>query len=462
MQRSRRSGRGVTIANVPGSRLSAPAPVSSSTPSRRRRSGGALLGAAAFFAVAGAIAYRAVEWTRVYGHPWSRWAFCDFRTVVYYPAVAFLAGDNPYDAAAFTRTYPAPFEFPPYSPLTILLHLPFALLPVGAAAVAYFATILGLTLAIAAMALRLGGLAATVPRIFVVGTLALLSRPGQANLTLGQVAATATVACYTALGWSRSRPWLAATGLAVATFKPTFGGPLGLLMLARGDGGVVLRGLALAAAATAWPALTVVARAGGPAAFAHLVTAAETTWATRPENAASTSISRLDAAALIGRLLGHPPSAPVLVSLTAAVLGTAGLAVRRLGARDAATWRLSAAVGCVAILLSSYHQHYDGLLLTLPVAALVAGRWAPPSVAAPAARGVLLALLLIPAVNYAGTSLPARLPLLPHLPASHALWVAATAANGAALLAAFAIYTLLAFRAARLAATADHSTPDRS
>src|SRR5581483_2724487 len=206
MQRSRRSGRGVTIANVPGSRLSAPAPVSSSTPSRRRRSGGALLGAAAFFAVAGAIAYRAVEWTRVYGHPWSRWAFCDFRTVVYYPAVAFLAGDNPYDAAAFTRTYPAPFEFPPYSPLTILLHLPFALLPVGAAAVAYFATILGLTLAIAAMALRLGGLAATVPRIFVVGTLALLSRPGQANLIGGQVAATATVACYTALWWSRSRP----------------------------------------------------------------------------------------------------------------------------------------------------------------------------------------------------------------------------------------------------------------
>src|SRR5581483_3874511 len=111
-------------------------------------------------------------------------------------------------------------------------------------------------LAIAAMALRLGGLAATVPRIFVVGTLALLSRPGQANLIGGQVAATATVACYTALWWSRSRPWLAATGLAVATFKPTFGGPLGLLMLARGDGGVVLRGLALAAAATAWPALT--------------------------------------------------------------------------------------------------------------------------------------------------------------------------------------------------------------
>ncbi len=404
--------------------------------------------------MAGAIAYRAVERTRVYGHPFlSRWAFCDFRTAVYYPAVAFLAGDNPYDAAAFTRTYPVPVNFPPYSPLTILLHLPFALLPVGAAAVAYFATILGLTLAIAAMALRLGGLAATVPRIFVVGTLALLSRPGQANLTLGQVAATATVACYTALGWSRSRPWLAATGLAVATFKPTFGGPLGLLMLARGDGGVVLRGLALAAAATAWPALTVVARAGGPAAFAHLVTAAETTWATRPENAASTSIIRLDAAALIGRLLGHPPSAPVLVILAAAVLGTAALAVRRLGARDAPTWRLSAAVVCVAILLSSYHQAYDGLLLTLPVAALVAGRWAPPSVAAPAARAALLALLLIPAVNYVGT-----FAVLPHLPASHALWVAATAANGAALLAAFAIYTLLAFRAARLAATAGRAS----
>ncbi|HLK10400.1 MAG TPA: glycosyltransferase family 87 protein [Candidatus Binatia bacterium] len=416
--------------------------MSSSPRNRRRRPRGALAAVVAFFAVAGAIAYRVVEGTRVPGNPsFPRWAFCDFRTVVYYPGVSFLAGGNPYDAPAFTRMYPVPVNFPLYSPLVILMHLPFALLPITASAIAYFLTILGLTLLVALMALRFAGCTPTVARIFGTGALLLLSRPGQANLTLGQVAATATAACYAALWWSRSRPWLAAAGLAVATFKPTFGGPLVLLLLARGDWGAVARGLAIAAVATAGPALTVVARAGGPLAMLHLITSAQGTWSALPENAASASIIRLDVGALVGRLLGRSPSAPALIALAVALLATAGLAIRRLDPREADAWRLSAALACVAILLSGYHQAYDALLLALPATALVAGRWAPAAVATRGARGFLLAALTIPAVNYVGTYA-----LLPRLPASHGFWVVATSANGAALLGAFVAYAWVALR----------------
>jgi len=72
--------------------------------------------------------------------------------------------------------------------------------------------------------------------------------------------------------------------------------------------------------------------------------------------------------------------------------------------------------------------------------------------AAPAARTILLALLVIPAVNYMGTY-----SLLPHVSPSSGWWLAATSANSASLLAAFAVYALLAFRY-----VPDFSTPPRT
>src|SRR5262245_24373763 len=56
-------------------------------------------------------------------------AMTDFRDVVYDPVAAFLGGENPYDRPTFTRKYPGLFGIGLYSPLTLLIHLPFGLPP---------------------------------------------------------------------------------------------------------------------------------------------------------------------------------------------------------------------------------------------------------------------------------------------------------------------------------------------
>ncbi len=68
----------------------------------------------------------------------------DFRDAVYYPAVAFTDGVNPYDPDRYYRSYPVGQEFPLYSPVHLVVHLPLALLSLASARAAYF----GLNLAL--------------------------------------------------------------------------------------------------------------------------------------------------------------------------------------------------------------------------------------------------------------------------------------------------------------------------
>ena len=48
----------------------------------------------------------------------------DFRDAVYYPVVALRDHVNPYDAGMYFRHYPVGQEFPLYTPVHLLLHLP--------------------------------------------------------------------------------------------------------------------------------------------------------------------------------------------------------------------------------------------------------------------------------------------------------------------------------------------------
>src|SRR5262249_55348953 len=96
---------------------------------------------------------------------------------------------------------------------------------------------------------------------------------------------------------------------------------------------------------------------------------------------------------------------------------------------------------CLTVLLATYHQAYDVLLLAQPAVALGTGRWGRGAVASPALRYGVLALLAVPAVNYAATNTVAT-----RLGIGSPAWVAVTAANPLALLAAWAAHLILAFR----------------
>jgi hypothetical protein len=77
----------------------------------------------------------------------------DFDIAVYYPARAFLDGLDPYDQSAYRAAYPVQAPLPPFLPATLLLHLPFGLLPPGPSAALYLGVTLILILATGWLAL---------------------------------------------------------------------------------------------------------------------------------------------------------------------------------------------------------------------------------------------------------------------------------------------------------------------
>lgn len=395
----------------------------------------------AFALVAALIALRAAANLHVPGHPGlAHYGLVDFRDAIYYPAVALLDGVNPYDPIAYAHIYPVRSTFALYGPHTLLVHLPFALLPPVAAAAAYFASTLAVTLLLAWLILRLCGRRTAAAAVLTLAALLLLSRPGQSNLFLGQYAATMAVAVALAL-----RPglaaWTAALGIALAWMKPTFGAPLAVLLLARGEWRAVLAGSAVAALASALPLGAIIAHGGVDAPLA-LLTGNATIFAAQPLFGTASSVTRIDAASLVGRLAGAPSLTLELALAALLVGGGAWTVTRAARAGTLRARRYADAVICLTILVPVYHQAYDALLLALPLAALILT--APRVADGRRLHVLLLGLLALPLVNYASS-----FAVVERFAIDGWAWTALTAINAAAILAAWGIVVALTLREAR-------------
>jgi hypothetical protein len=405
---------------------------------------------AAFVVVVGLLGSRTLARLNVPGSSdREHFGLIDFRDAIYYPVRAFLDGRNPYDVAAHRAAYPVGAKFPLYSPLTLVIHAPFGLLPFEAAELAYFLVTILLVLALARLALTAAGVEARAAHVCGLAALVLASRPGHQNLLAGQCTVQVVLAASLALLHARTRPLVAGLGLAVATLKPTFGVPLALLMVARGDLAAVALGALAASAgvAVALPGLT--AAAGGMGALVDSMRANYAGSMLGPLVHPALSPFRVDAVATLGRFLGRAPAPGLALAIAAAVLGLAAAGVRRLAARAAEPEAHGAAfaLAALAILLCTYHQPYDVLLLTVPIAMLAAA-WSRRAADGGALARRVLPLLLLPAVNYVATRT-----VLEQLAPGGAAWLAVTSLNGAALLGAFVVLARAALRAPLRAAS---------
>ena len=377
----------------------------------------------------------------------------DFQRAVFYPVTAFLEGGNPYNRDWYLRSYPAPSPFLLYLPATLVLHLPFGLLPLDSSALAYLLMSLLLSLGLAVASLKLSGVAPRPSHVMLITALVLLSRPGRQNLLVGQVTLQVVLASYVALATSRSAPLLSGLGLALSLLKPTYGVPLAVLMVFRGDLRAVASGATIAAAINAPLLWLLVQRAGGIRSFVeNLGGTLEASSTSLIVANPATSVYRIDLAALLSRLAGQPIGAVAQVLVALAVLLVAGFMVRRVQAgRGAAEATLSASIICLAILVSVYHQVYDLLLLTLPFVAL-AYRRLPAALLVPRFRWGALGMFGLLAANYvSGNSLLRRLQLVSDagggvlLPKAGGLLLGSI--NGVVLLLLLAYYCWAVFRA---------------
>jgi len=371
----------------------------------------------------------------------SSWVLVDFKSAIWLPARALLDGIDPYDAATYLPRYSPPSAFPPYLPFWLVMHLTLGEMPLSAAGPLYFLATIVLTAVGAWLALYIVGIRRGPAPVLLVAAAMLLSRPGQWNLLLGQGTMQSVLACWVALGWATREPTVSGVGLAIAALKPSFGFPLGALMLARRDWSAVRRGILFGVLLNILPAAYLAWREGGVANLAHTIVSGAGAWSgTEKDVDPVTSIYRTDAIALVSRMTGQHPTAAlqVVIGLLVLALGAWGaIRARRLAPHGELA---SASIICLAVLLCMHHQAYDQLLLTLPVVALV-WKVLPPAWLATGWRLLLLAGFAVVALNYGASEA-----VMNRLAPSHALWLALASPNGAVLAAIFACYIWLASR----------------
>ena len=235
--------------------------------------------------------------------------------------------------------------------------------------------------------------------VFGLAALLVASRPGYLNLYFGECAVYLVIATYAALRFGRTRPWVAGACLAFVCLKPTFGVPLGVLLLARGAVSAVVLGGTLAFVTAVVVGMFVIRGAGGLAPFIDSLGENASAWGRLSEASGATGIYSIDTVALVDRLWNIPPAIEIILSV--AILAIGGLAVACASRRDGASTRLAESVASLTILAFAHHQFYDGLLTALPITALASGRLPlPAGRTGQGLRWMLLALLTMAAFNY--------------------------------------------------------------
>jgi hypothetical protein len=206
-----------------------------------------------------------------------------------------------------------------------------------------------------------------------------------------------------ALQGSDRSGWRSGLAVAFSTFKPTYGGPLGLLLACRRDVRGGIGGLALGGVLGCLGLAGLFAVSGDlSAGRAYAVLAGnQSQFAEHPDVDPMRNKGRLDLAASVEYLAGRrlPPGCGAMIG--AAILAIGGLAVWRLSAdkESQSAAGVASTLVVLTMILSIFHNIYDGLALALP--GIAAGWSSHASWRMFSARGriALLALLIVPLVN---------------------------------------------------------------
>ncbi|HVM96211.1 MAG TPA: glycosyltransferase 87 family protein [Candidatus Acidoferrales bacterium] len=346
-----------------------------------------------------AVVYSSLVLTVLYRHSRAGLELRDFRDGIYYAVVALLHGDNPYDTPHYLQTYPVEQGYSPYAPGFLSLHFPFGLLPFETAQNAYFIVLCGLGLGLGLIAWRYATREVNLAAALFLATALLLSRPGSWNVGLGQYALQFSIGAALALCIEPQRYRLAGLGCAITLLKPTYGVPLSLLLLSSGRVRIWLVGVAVAVLLSLPPGIAVLKAAGGFIPLLNSLHASFANFSSDTTAGAATGPERVDVIGLVGFGLGYEPSAALEVVLTLGVLACGSLCFHRIvKAAGGQVSPLALVVGCLTILVCTYHQTYDLVLLLVPVTA-----WAHTLISDDRRRAssvALLLLLLFPMVNY--------------------------------------------------------------
>ena len=325
--------------------------------------------------------------------------FVDFHNAVHFPTKSFLNGENPY-SRQYVANHPDNRTFPLFPPQSLIVHIPFGIGGIETSRVLYcvfeLATASVLLLLIQWIVTR----QVTLRGFLYLGIALMLTIPFYTSYYMGQLTLQLVLGTVVALHYSKTRPILAAFGLALAACKPQFGIPLAILLLCRRDWKTAFGG-GLISVAVSGAAVAVICSNFGWQNFVDEIKTVYLGLDSHPDvGTALDNGWRLDIYPVLARFLtvdGQMPTWSKFLA-PAVYLAVGGLGVFWLRNRPDAR-PLSNMIICLTCLGCIYHSVYDGILLLWPIVAIGYGRSELWQGVHWAIRSVLLVLLIAILVN---------------------------------------------------------------
>ncbi len=382
---------------------------------------------------------------------------CDFHNGVYFPTRAMLDGVSPY-GAEYAATNPVARQIPFFSPSILVLHAPFAWMPLRVAEIAYFAFSVVLVLLIGIL------VASTIEKpirwdlSLAVAAGLVFSRGGHITLFDGYFTFQLVLATFLAIHWGDRRPWLSALALVVVASKPTYILPLGFLMLARGNVKAIVIGAVFSIVAAGIPFAWLAAHEGngdlvlGIEVLREQISDSQEIHRDQEDESPVHSWTRVDLLAVIAKWTGSDPKEAMHLIVMAAILVPAMVVLfqRRRRQVDDGLPGLTGAVILTTMLVSLYHQSYDTILVAAPLAGLLVGvppywkNWAGHW------RWIMAVMMTAPLFNYLSTRM-----ILGRVDSGVLVERALTSINGICLAVAMIGGLILAARQLRDTSTTD-------
>lgn len=374
---------------------------------------------------------------------WTLRGHSDFHNGIYLPSQAFIAGVNPFSKDAVEQ-YLMTRACPPYSPVTFMLHSPFALFNVYAADVLFYLYNLGLALLLGYCGITMSGGRFRWFAFFALGCLVLISRPGHITLFTGYFTLELVLGTIVALHFAKTKPMLSGLGMLLASSKPTYIVPLVFMMMWRKNYKATIIGCILcgvfAAGGIAWlsyhSSLDSVIAGIQQGQDDHIEDVTEypiNTW------------TRIDLLGMFAKTINWNPATKIYLIAMFFLMIIPGLAVARATHLESNTGGcgLTAWIVVLSMLVCLYHHSYDCLLLVAPwIGVTFFGRQTLPELGSFARRTIAL-LTAIPAGNYLSTQTARDRLGFEQLDIG---WQAITMINGTCLLIALAILIYHAFK----------------
>ncbi|WP_146514045.1 glycosyltransferase family 87 protein [Rubripirellula amarantea] len=335
---------------------------------------------------------------------------CDFHNGLYFPTIALLKGLSPY-GAEYAASYPVARQIPFFSPSILVLHAPFAMMPLTVAEVTFVSLSVIMLLAIAGLVVRSIDTPIRVDYVFAIAALTVFSRGGHITLFDGYFTFELILATFAAIHYGKTKPWLAAIALAVVSAKPTYILPLGFLLLFRGNVRAIVLGAILSVVTTLGPMLWLAHHEGGGdmvhgiETLVDQISQAQEIHRADQDESPIHSWTRIDLLAVIAKWTGDDPKEALHLIVMGIVLAPVLFLLnrrRRQGIDDGLTG-LTGALILTAMLVSLYHQSYDSMLMVAPIAGLVLGANGFWRQFDHRTRFLVAALMLLPLYNYFST-----------------------------------------------------------